>query len=79
VIPLTSQGQPPSHFELLQEAVLTLKEVGTGASLPEIQRQLQRRYKGRFDKARRRRQRMEGRRPVHLCPTSTSARCCATS
>ena len=51
VIPLTSRGQPPSYFELLQEAVLTLKEAGTGASLPEIRRQLQRRYKGRFDKA----------------------------
>lgn len=51
VIPLTSRGKPPSYFELLQEAVLTLKEAGTGASLPEIRRQLQRRYKGRFDKA----------------------------
>lgn len=51
VIPLTSRGQPPSYFELLQEAVLTLKEAGTGASLPEIRRQLQRRYKGRFNKA----------------------------
>jgi hypothetical protein len=45
VIPLTSRGQPPSLFELLQEAVLTLKEAGTGASLLEIRRQLQQRYK----------------------------------
>jgi hypothetical protein len=49
-IPIKLQGSPPSYFELLQEAVQTLKDMSKGASLPEIRQHLQRKYRGSFDK-----------------------------
>lgn len=49
-IPLKPQAPPPSYFELLQDAVQTLKDMSKGASLPEIRRHLQRKYRGSFDK-----------------------------
>lgn len=48
-IPLKPEGPPPSYFELLQDAVQTLKDMSQGASLSQIRRQLQRKYKGNFD------------------------------
>lgn len=48
-IPLKPEGPSPSYFELLQDAVQTLKDMSQGASLSQIRRQLQRKYKGNFD------------------------------